>query len=156
LQLGSHTIKLGFANEKAPFTIRPFIAYKKPTINQQSTTSITSENNNNKNQADVSTKEQFDYEFFKNEYQKLEERLKIEGVVAQDNRTLKGKPRSKQIVNIDKVPDFKPNADTLYGEEALWVENDQNYVFRKVNSLDYTFSHSCTVTSMSHPLNNSK
>lgn len=29
LQLGSHTIKLGFANEKAPFTIRPFIAYKK-------------------------------------------------------------------------------------------------------------------------------
>jgi actin-related protein len=29
LQLGSHTIKLGFANEKAPFTMRPFIAYKK-------------------------------------------------------------------------------------------------------------------------------
>jgi actin-related protein len=29
LQLGSYTIKLGFANEKAPFTMRPFIAYKK-------------------------------------------------------------------------------------------------------------------------------
>ena len=28
LQLGSHSIKLGFANEKAPFVIRPFIAYK--------------------------------------------------------------------------------------------------------------------------------
>jgi actin-related protein len=29
LQLGSHTIKMGFANEKAPFVLRPFIAYKK-------------------------------------------------------------------------------------------------------------------------------
>ena len=29
LQLGSHTVKMGFANAKVPFTIRPFIAYKK-------------------------------------------------------------------------------------------------------------------------------
>jgi hypothetical protein len=36
--------------------------------------------------------------------------------VAADNRTLKGKPRSKQVVNIDKIPDFRPDADTLYGE----------------------------------------
>ncbi len=29
LQLGSHSIKIGFANQKAPFTVRPYIAYKK-------------------------------------------------------------------------------------------------------------------------------
>lgn len=29
LQLGSHSIKMGFANQKAPFSISPFIAYKK-------------------------------------------------------------------------------------------------------------------------------
>lgn len=28
LQLGSHSIKMGFANERAPFMISPFIAYK--------------------------------------------------------------------------------------------------------------------------------
>ena len=32
LELGSHTIKLGFANERVPFTIKPFIAYKKKNI----------------------------------------------------------------------------------------------------------------------------
>jgi hypothetical protein len=42
--------------------------------------------------------------------------LKIEGVIAQDNRTLKGKPRSKQVVTVDKIPSFRPDADTLYGE----------------------------------------
>ena len=29
LQLGSHSIKMGFANERVPFTIKPMIAYKK-------------------------------------------------------------------------------------------------------------------------------
>lgn len=40
LQLGSHTIKLGFANEKAPFTMRPFIAYKKSKTAQNVKTSV--------------------------------------------------------------------------------------------------------------------
>lgn len=29
LQLGSYTIKMGFANEKVPFVIKPFVAYRK-------------------------------------------------------------------------------------------------------------------------------
>lgn len=29
LQLGSHSIKMGFANEKAPFTVAPFVAYRR-------------------------------------------------------------------------------------------------------------------------------
>lgn len=29
LQLGSHSIKMGFANERAPFTISPYVAYRK-------------------------------------------------------------------------------------------------------------------------------
>lgn len=29
LSLGSYSIKMGFANEKVPFTIRPFIAYRR-------------------------------------------------------------------------------------------------------------------------------
>ena len=29
LSIGSYSIKRGFANEKVPFTIKPFIAYKK-------------------------------------------------------------------------------------------------------------------------------
>ena len=27
--MGSYSIKMGFANEKVPFTIKPYIAYKK-------------------------------------------------------------------------------------------------------------------------------
>jgi hypothetical protein len=83
--------------------MRPFIAYK-------------NKGGNGKQQQSDNVKEGFDYEAFKNEYQKLEERLKIEGVIAQDNRTLKGKPRSKQVVTVDKIPSFRPDADTLYGE----------------------------------------
>ena len=29
LQLGTYSIKMGFANEKVPFTIKPYIAYRK-------------------------------------------------------------------------------------------------------------------------------
>lgn len=50
LQLGSHSIKMGFANEKAPFNISPFIAYKTNKPQPQSS----------------STEEEFDYEWFKN------------------------------------------------------------------------------------------
>lgn len=36
LQLGSHSIKMGFANDKVPFSISPFIAYKKiPTAEKE-------------------------------------------------------------------------------------------------------------------------
>ncbi len=52
--------------------------------------------------------------------------------MAQDNRTLKGKPKTKQVVSVDEIPLFRPDAQTLYGEEALWVEKDPNYIFRKV------------------------
>lgn len=46
--------------------MRPFIAYKKSKTFQ-----------NLKIPMENTTKESFDYEYFKNEYQKLEERLKI-------------------------------------------------------------------------------
>jgi actin-related protein len=29
LQLGSHSIKMGFANEKAPFAVSPYVAYRR-------------------------------------------------------------------------------------------------------------------------------
>jgi len=54
IQLGSHSLKIGFANEKAPFNISPFVAYR---INQP-------KNN-------TSPEEGFDYEWFKTEYQKM-------------------------------------------------------------------------------------
>ncbi len=38
LQLGSHTIKMGFAVDKIPFTIAPYIAYKKKSFTTEGET----------------------------------------------------------------------------------------------------------------------
>lgn len=32
LQLGSHSIKMGFANERTPFEVSPFIAYRRKEV----------------------------------------------------------------------------------------------------------------------------
>ena len=32
--MGSSSIKIGFANEKLPFTIKPYVAYKRSKINE--------------------------------------------------------------------------------------------------------------------------
>ena len=89
LQLGSFSIKMGFANEKAPFNILPCLAYKAGQPQEEKKTTSEGE---------------FDNDWFKNEYQKTEAILKGEGVISQDNRPFKGKPRAKQVVNIDRIP----------------------------------------------------
>jgi hypothetical protein len=38
-----------------------------------------------------------------------------------DNRPFKGKPRAKQVVNIDRLPQFNQSNNALYGDEALRV-----------------------------------
>lgn len=91
---------MGFANEKAPFTIQPFIAYK---------TSV-------KQPEEKISEEEFDYEWFKDEYFKMESHLKAEGVISPDNRPFKGKPRAKQVVNVERIPTYTPGSTTLYGE----------------------------------------
>ena len=58
--------------------------------------------------------------------------LKTEGVISQDNRPFKGKPRAKQVVNIDRIPNFNQSSPILYGDEALRVEFNPNFIFRKV------------------------
>jgi len=106
LQLGSHSIKMGFANEKAPFNISPFVAYR-----------------TDKPQAEAPvSEEEFDYEWFKNEYHKTEAILKSEGTISIDNKPFKGKPRAKQVVNIDRIPEYNPDHTSLFGDEALRVE----------------------------------
>lgn len=65
--------------------------------------------------------EGFDFEWFKDNYHKIEDALKSEGVISLDNRPFKGKPRAKQVVNIDRIPPCNPNAPFLYGDEALRV-----------------------------------
>jgi hypothetical protein len=119
LQLGSCSIKMGFANEKAPFNIAPCIAYKAAQEQPQPEAS----------------EEEFDYEWYKEEYHKTEAILKSEGIISQDNRPFKGKPRAKQVINIDRIPDYNQASTVLYGEEALRVEADPNWIFRKVPSL---------------------
>jgi actin-related protein len=116
LQLGSHSIKMGFANEKAPFTILPCIAYR--AQKKEPETKI--------------SEEEFDYEWFKEEYLKMEGIMKAEGIISPDNRPFKGKPRAKQVVNIDRIPNYSPDSTTLYGEEALRVESNPDFIFRKV------------------------
>lgn len=100
MQLGSHSIKVGFANEKAPFTLLPCIAYR--TQKKEEVAANINE-------------EEFDYEWFKNEYQKMEAIMKAEGVISPDNRPFKGKPRAKQVVNIDRIPICTGDSNTLYG-----------------------------------------
>lgn len=58
--------------------------------------------------------------------------MKAEGVISQDNRPFKGKPRAKQVVNIDRIPGSNSTASTLFGDEALRVESNPDYIFRKV------------------------
>jgi hypothetical protein len=76
--------------------------------------------------------EGFDYEWFKDNYHKIEDVLKTEGVISLDNRPFKGKPRAKQVVNIDRVPPCNATAACLFGDEALRVESHPDYIFRKV------------------------
>lgn len=60
LQLGSHSIKMGFANEKVPFSISPFIAYALHNINHPTNLHMHYE------------EESCDHELFKSEYRKVE------------------------------------------------------------------------------------
>lgn len=116
LQLGSHSIKMGFANEKAPFTVAPFVAYKRaqPVPDLQK------------------SEEGFDDEWFKEQYHRVEETLKQEGVISPDNRPFKGKPRAKQVVGIERIPPHNAGSPALFGDEALRVEDNAGYIFRKV------------------------
>jgi len=61
--------------------------------------------------------------------------LKAEGVISADNRPFKGKPRAKQVVNFDRIPNSNQQAPALYGDEALRVEFNANYNFRRVQLL---------------------
>lgn len=99
LQLGSHAIKMGFANEKAPFNIAPFIAYKATKEQEQI----------------KEAEEEFDYEWFKTEYHKTDAILKGEGIISPDNKPFKGKPRAKQVVIIDRIPECNKESSVLYG-----------------------------------------
>ena len=65
--------------------------------------------------------EGFDYEWFKDNYHKIEDALKGEGVISLDNRPFKGKPRAKQVVNIERVPPCNFSLPCLFGDEALRV-----------------------------------
>lgn len=60
--------------------------------------------------------EGFDYEWFKDNYHKIEDVLKTEGVISLDNRPFKGKPRAKQVVNIDRIAPCNLNAPILFGD----------------------------------------
>ena len=62
----------------------------------------------------------------------MENIMKEEGVISHDNRPFKGKPRAKQVVNIDRIPNYNPSNTTLYGEEALRVEFNPDFIFRKI------------------------
>lgn len=53
-------------------------------------------------------------------------------MISLDNRPFKGKPRAKQVVNIDRIPPPNPQSMFLFGDEALWAEHNPNYTFRKV------------------------
>lgn len=101
LQLGSHSVKMGFANEKAPFIISPFVAYRR---------------NSPALESPEPQGEGFEYEWFKEEYHRIEDNLKSEGVISADNRPFKGKPRAKHIVSIDPIPKANPLAPALYGD----------------------------------------
>ena len=80
----------------------------------------------------IRVEEGFDYEFFKDQYHKTEDVLKSEGVISLDNKPFKGKPRAKQIINIDRIPNSSIHSQTLFGDEALKVEYNPNFIFRKV------------------------
>lgn len=58
--------------------------------------------------------------------------MKAEGVISQDNRPFKGKPRAKQVVNIDRIPSSNSATPILFGDEALRVESNPDFIFRKV------------------------
>jgi hypothetical protein len=46
----------------------------------------------------------------------MEAILKAESVISQDNRPFKGKPRAKQVVNIDRIPNFNQSNPILFGD----------------------------------------
>ena len=48
--------------------------------------------------------------------------MKSEGVISLDNKPFKGKPRAKQIINIDRIPNSNYQVQMLFGDEALRVE----------------------------------
>lgn len=60
--------------------------------------------------------EPLDYDWFKDQYVAVEEALKNEGVISVDNKPFKGKPRAKQVVNIDRIPNYNQSHNTLYGD----------------------------------------
>jgi len=51
----------------------------------------------------------------------VEDVLKTEGVISLDNRPFKGKPRAKQVVNIERLPGCNISSSVLFGDEALRV-----------------------------------
>ena len=63
----------------------------------------------------------------------IETYLKNECVISSEHRPTKGKPRGKQIISLDSIPNVEEGKSCLYGDMALGVEDCPNeYTFKKV------------------------
>lgn len=115
MNIGSHSLKIGFANDKIPHRVRTLIAYKVKTPTA-------------KMEVETSYQEQE----FNEEFEKLEGQLKEKGILGTVQKATKGKPKSKMELKL-KIPERPYHlSNVLYDEQAMWVIDNPEYIVRRV------------------------